>query len=388
MRTPARIEPRLLGQMTKRRVVDVLRARGPSSRAEIVRQTGISAPTISKAVGSLLEAGLLEESEVTSSSAVGRPGRPLMLATRTSHVLGVVLDADRIRTVAAGLDGALHAETIAERPTPHSYEELIDAVVDMLAPVLGSDINVQGIGLSTPGLTDQVRQEVVLSPNLRCTNGRSPSADLEARLGVPCWVVRETQALCLAERLQGGARALDDFVMLDAGAGLGLGVVQRGDLLHGHRGLAGELGHMTIEPDGLRCGCGNRGCLETRATDTALLRDASLTLGRALDLDELIRILETPSAERDAIAGDVDRVTTWLAVAIAGAINLFNPRAVFVHARWPRTRPELFDEVRKRALRRSLEPAAARCPIEFATVTKLHGAVAGGLQRLFDQQTR
>jgi predicted NBD/HSP70 family sugar kinase len=387
MRTPARIEPRLLGQMTKRRVVDVLRARGPSSRAEIVRQTGISAPTISKAVGSLLEAGLLEESDIPSSSAVGRPGRPLMLATKTSHVIGVVLDADRIRTVAAGLDGGLRADTVAERATPSSYAQLLDAVVGMLTPVLDSGINVQGIGISTPGLTDQLRQEVVLSPNLPCTNGRSPSADLQARLGVPCWVIRETHALCLAERLQGGARALDDFVMLDAGAGLGLGVVQRGELMHGHRGLAGEIGHMTVEPDGLRCGCGNRGCLETRATDTALLRDASRTLGRSLDLDELSDILATPSAERAAIAEDIDRVTTWLAVAVAGAINLFNPRAVFVHARWPKARPELFDEVRRRAAERALHPTATRCPIEFATATKLHGAVAGGLQRLFDQET-
>ncbi len=387
MRTPARIEPRLLGQMTKRRVVDVLRARGPSSRAEIVRQTGISAPTISKAVGSLLEAGLLEESDVPSSSAVGRPGRPLMLATRTSHVIGVALDADRIRTVAAGLDGALYAETLAERPTPNTYPELLASVVDMLTPILTSDINVQGIGLSTPGLTDQVRQEVVLSPNLPCTNGRSPSLDLQARLGVPCWVVHETHALCLAERLQGGARALDDFVMLDAGAGLGLGVVQRGELMHGHRGLAGELGHLTIEPDGLLCGCGNRGCLETRATDTALLRDASQTLGRTLDLDELVRILATPSAERDAVATDIERVTTWLAVAIAGAINLFNPRALFVHARWPQAAPALFAEVRRQAQQRALRPSAANCPIEFATTTKLQGAVASGLQRLFDLET-
>ena len=387
MRTPARIEPRLLGQMTKRRVVDVLRARGPSSRAEIVRETGISAPTISKAVGSLLEAGLLEESDSPSTTTVGRPGRPLMLATKTSHVIGVVLDADRIRTVTAGLDGALHDKTVDERATPESYAELLDAVVDMLTPVLTSEINVQGIGISTPGLTDQVRQEVVLSPNLPCTNGRSPSTDLQARLGVPCWLVRETHALCLAERMQGRARALDDFVMLDGGAGLGIGVVQRGELLHGHRGLAGELGHVTVEPDGIRCGCGNVGCLETRATDHALLRDASRTLGRALDPRELIEILTTPSAERDAIAGDVDRVTTWLAVAIAAAINLFNPRAVFVHARWPRARADLFDAVRERALERALLPTATHCPIQFASATKLHGAVAGGLQRLFDQQT-
>lgn len=366
----------------------MLRARGPSSRAEIVRETGISAPTISKAVGSLLEAGLLEESDVTSSTTVGRPGRPLMLATRSSHVIGLVLDADRIRTVAAGLDGALQEETLDERATPDTYAELLDRVVDMLTPVLTSEINVQGIGISTPGLTDQVHQEVVLSPNLPCTNGRSPSTDLQARLGVPCWMVPETHALCLAERLQGGARALDDFVMLDAGAGLGLGVVQRGELMHGHRGLAGELGHMTVEPDGLRCGCGNRGCLETRATDTALLRDASRTLGRALDMDELIQILSSATAERQAIAADVDRVTTWLAVAVAAAINVFNPRAVFVHARWPRAHEDLFDAVRTQAQQRALRPAVDRCPIEFATVTKLHGAVAGGLQRLFEQQTR
>ena len=118
----ARIEPSLLGRMSERRVLRILQSRGPLSRAEVARHAGLSAPAVSRAVASLLRSGLLEETEAAQQTG-GRPAMRLRLASQAAQVLGLVIDADRCRLVAAGLDGCLRDEPIdfpTPKPTPSS----------------------------------------------------------------------------------------------------------------------------------------------------------------------------------------------------------------------------------------------------------------------------
>lgn len=377
MTPPQRIEPGLLRRMTVRRVVDVLRSVGPSSRADLVRHTGISAPTISKAVASLLSHGLLEEAGTAAPGALGRPGTRLALASQGAGVIGVALDAGSIDIIQAGLDGTFIQTTRGAVDTPRTYRGLINSLVRRLAPMTSGSANILGIGISTPGLIDRERQHVLLSPNLPITNDRSPARDLEDRLGIPCRMIQESHALCLAERMYGRAQDVRHFAMVDATTGLGLGVMQDDQLILGDRGLAGELGHFTVEPEGLPCGCGNRGCLETRATDVALAR----ALGRddGVDATQWAALTDAAGA-RPAI----ELTATWLSVALSGVINLFNPAAVFVHSRWLDSRPDLFDDLTARTRRRSLGPSSKSCRIEPAHGSKLQGAVAGALRATLD----
>src|SRR5262245_7442558 len=122
-----RVRPSLLGKINERQVLRVLQAHGPLSRAAVARHLGLSAPTVSKAVASLLRSGLLEEGDAPEQT-LGRPATRLRLATRTAQVLGVVIDAEQCRVVAAGLDGRLHADRQRTVPTPDSYEGLLDAL--------------------------------------------------------------------------------------------------------------------------------------------------------------------------------------------------------------------------------------------------------------------
>ncbi len=120
MSSTSRVQPSLLGKMNERQVLSVIQARGPSSRAEVVRHSGISAPTVSKAVASLLRSGLLEEEAEADAPELGR-GRPtkrLRLASEASQVLGVVLDAGHCWAVAAGLDGELRPDRMRKVATP------------------------------------------------------------------------------------------------------------------------------------------------------------------------------------------------------------------------------------------------------------------------------
>ena len=365
--------------MNERQVLRAIQSCGPLSRAEVARHSGISAPTASKAVEALLRAGLLEEGDPLCLSR-GRPARKLRLASDTAQVLGLVIDAEQCRLVSAGLDGKLHDAREEQFATPSTYEALLHAAADAVTRMIAREgVATLGLAISIPGLIDYREQRGVLSPNLPFTDGRYPGRDLADRLGIECLIVQESHALCLAERRFGAARGIDDFAMLDVSTGVGLGVMCGGRLLRGHSGLAGEIGHLTVELDGRTCGCGNRGCLETVASDSALAWSVSQRLGRKVSVEEVLELIRQGEAwPRE----ELQRTCRYLAVALAAVINLFDPSTLFVHGRLFEADPTLFSCVVEEARKRSLPPSFADCRIIQARGSKRQGAVAAIIEHL------
>jgi predicted NBD/HSP70 family sugar kinase len=375
------IRPALVGKLNERQVLRVIQSRGPLSRAEVARESGLSAPTVSKAVASLLKVGLLEESDA-AELARGRPAPRLRLATESAQVLGITIDAGHCEVVSAGLDGALHDDTLAV-PTPATYPELLAALEAACRKVMAKPgVRTLGLGLSLPGLVDYRKGCGVLSPNVPATNGHCPAVDLAERLGIECALLQESHALCLAERHHGLAKGMDDFALLDVGAGVGLGIMSGGRLLKGRSGLAGEIGHITAVAEGGRtCGCGNSGCLETVASDSALAWHASQKLGRAVNQDEVIELAKSGAVD---LRAELREVAGFVAVGVAAVINLFNPGTVFIHTPLFEIDASLFETVVEKARGRALPPSFADCRIVRAKGSKRQGAVAGIIQHLTD----
>lgn len=377
-------QPQLLSQMNERSVLRLLQSMGPCSRADVTRQLGVTAPTVSKAVASLLRSGLLEEFDAPSNGR-GRPARQLRLATESAQVLGLVIDAEECRIVSAGLDGELNGDLGRAFPTPDSYHSLIEAAALELESFLTPQVQTLGLGISLPGLIDSSTQTGLLSPNVPVTNGHSPARDLSERLALPSVLLQECHALCLAERHYGHARSLDDFAMLDATTGVGLGVLTGGRLLTGMSGLAGEIGHLPIEQDGQLCGCGRRGCLETLASDTALTRLISDQLGRDVSFDEMARLVALGELNIDET---LEAVARHLSFALATAINLFNPSTLFVCSRMFDLDPGLLDRLRERTEGLALRPSFDACRIERARGSKREGTIAGIIEYLTDARVQ
>jgi predicted NBD/HSP70 family sugar kinase len=374
----SRIEPILLQKLNQRAVLEVLLQRGPSSRAEVVRQTGVSAPTVSKAVASLLDAGLLEEGE-SSQGAFGRPGTLLRLASENTQVIGVVLEPQRCCVAAAGLDGAPlgDAEHFA---TPGTYQSLLTEISDWIAALTRRGAGrTLGVGISAPCLVNTRLQESVFASNMHIIDGRSPARDLAQQLGVDCVMMEENDLLCLAERCFGVAKGLDDFAVLDATTGLGLGVITGGRLLSGNSGMAGEIGHVTIDPRGELCGCGNHGCLETVATDVALCRAISRRYGTPLDVDEVVRLIRSGEIQPTE---EIRATLEYLSIAVAMVINIFNPSSIFVRGKMLGAQENLFQQLLHLVRQRALGAPLADCRIYHASVSKLQGAVAGIVMHL------
>ena len=238
-----------------------------------------------------------------------------------------------------------------------------------------------GFGVTVPGLIDHRRGRDLLSPNMHLIDGRSPARDLGKRLGLEGMMIQDMDALCLAERHFGLARSLDDFVLLAVGPGIGMGVMSGGRLLRGYRGFAGEIGHITVCPDGPTCGCGNRGCLETVASVAPIARRISRRLGRTVNVEEVIRLARSGELDHE---GDCEEFVRYLGIGLAAVINLFNPSTLFIHGRLFEVDEGLFGLVLGRIRERALAPSFADCHIVRSGVDLQQGAVAAIIRHLID----
>ena len=374
----------LLSKINERRVLEFVQRNGPASRAVIARGGGMSAPTVSKAVVSLIRNEFLEETEA-SQAGFGRPGKLLQLSEQKANVLGVVIDADTCWIGSARLDGAVVEEQSISFRTPKTYDGLLQAVINGLGEITGNvkgDLSerFRGVGLSVPGLFNSRVGETVMSPNLHLLDGQRLAADLSNEIGLQCIALQESHALCVGERMYGAARGMNDFAILDVSTGLGLGIVSGGHLLTGNSGMAGELGHITVVPDGLKCGCGNRGCLETVATDTAFARLISRELGRKVGVKEALTAPAVNGSE-EVIAQTVD----YLAIAVSAVINIFNPATLFLHGQLMNSDPKIFKRVMRQAKKRTLSPSFKDCRILQSQGNKRLGAVAGIIDHLANE---
>lgn len=376
-------QPQILSQMNERMVLRVLRSNGPSSRAEVKRLSGVTAPTVSKAVSSLLKSGLLEEFEEAVNSR-GRPAKKLRLARETAQVVGLAIDAPTCALVTAGLDGKTHPQKQLEFETPDSYDALLQKVAENVKRLQSTNgVRTWGLGISLPGLLDSREGRSILSPNVPITNGRAIRNDLIERTGLDCVVLQETDALCLAERQVGLALEINDFAMLDASTGIGLGVFLQGRLLKGSNGLAGEIGHLPMVPEGVECGCGRRGCLETIASDTALARLVSERVGQTLDIQQILA--RTRAGELD-VSAELQQVCDQLAFALVTVINLFNPQTLFVHSRMFDIDASQFNRLIANTEAKALASSFQDCNIVRSRGSKLDGAIAGVIEHLTDSR--
>jgi N-acetylglucosamine repressor len=373
-------KPALLRQLNDRAVFELLLDRGQASRAELTRHMGVSPTTASKTVARLVQAGLLEELGIEEANGAGRPSRIYRLGSGSVQVLAASIDVRRCCVLAAGLDGRIRPDSVYDFPTPHTYEELVDTVVDRARQLLQArNLPTLGMGISVPGGIDYRRQRVLLSPNLHMTDGRSPGADVRTRLGIETVLVHEIRGACLAERTYGVARGMTNFVMVWAYAGFGTAAVVDGRLLHGQDHLAGELGHITVDRNGLKCGCGNVGCLETVATDAAFARAVSRRLGRTVEIEEVLRLIREQKLDVEAELNDT---IDYLAIGIAATINIFNPEAVLVCAAMLDVSSDALDRLSERVKQRTLAPLMKNCRVLRAKGDTRSGAVAGIIHHL------
>jgi predicted NBD/HSP70 family sugar kinase len=354
---------------------------GSLSRMDLSRRLNLSAPTVAKATKWLLGARMLEEVEVPDGG-IGRPAKRLRLARESAQVLGIVIAPIHCSVVSTGLDGCLRPERTRRVRTPDSYDALIGELAAAAQGLVAREGPVTlGAGVCIPGLIDYRTQCSVLAANVPMIEGHSPAFDLGRRLGVECATLHSKHALCMSEIYFGDGRDLDDMIILDFSTGMVMGMVSHGQLVRGKNGFAGEVGHMTIEPGGLLCGCGNHGCWQTVASDVALAARVTERLGRSVDIDEVVSLSRSGELSLDLEIRDLVR---YLSIGMANVINIFNPSTLMLHGRIFDLRDDFLSVLLEETGRRALKPTFAECRIVRARGNKSQGAVAAALHHIIE----
>lgn len=258
-------------------------------------------------------------------------------------VIGVDLGGTKILTALAGMEGHVMAEvklpTEAGGGQPHVLGQIVRSVEQVLAVAKVTPEQVRGLALGAPGPLDTKLGIIHFAPNLDWHDVPIRQV-LEQRLSIPVLLDNDANLAALGEHVYGAGRGEANMVYITVSTGIGGGLILDGRLYRGFADGAGEIGHMTVLPDGPLCGCGNRGCLEALASGTAIARDARdlAACGRGEQIlaaagGELTNItaitVATAAAAGDTVAASIiAQAVRYLGIGIANIINLLNPSLV------------------------------------------------------------
>jgi predicted NBD/HSP70 family sugar kinase len=248
-----RATPTLLRDLNERTVLDAIRSGAPISRAEIARRSGISKPTVSLALQSLLQADLVRE---TAERPDG-PGYGAVYfepVAEAAVVLGLDLGARFVRGAICDLAGDVRARQDVELPAAEAEEaiEAIEHLCPSLAKASGLDADrIDSVVVGVPGVVERRTGVLRVVENVAGLEGRAFESELESAIGLPVRLENDTNLAALGEQWQGVARGVDDFVFLSIGTGMGAGVVLGGELHRGRHGAAGEIDFALIAFDGV-----------------------------------------------------------------------------------------------------------------------------------------
>lgn len=309
------------------------------SRAEIARRAGLSRSTVSEVVDGLLPTGLVIEAG-PGESIGGR--RPIILSFQDDAccILGVEMGASHVAVALTDLRGRVTSweqRPHAVRTDPVSTRALIVEMCDQaLKGARGASKRLVGIGVAVPSPVDPSHPFALSEVVLPDWGGHSGLEMLGKRFGVPVMVDNDANLGALAEQWWGAGRDIRDFAYVKVGTGVGSGHVIGGELYRGSTGFAGEIGHLSIAPEGETCVCGLRGCLALFVGSPALVKRANALLSGAPESrlargPVTIGAIEDAALAGDALAMRVAReAAEYLGIAVSGMLNLMNPRVVIV----------------------------------------------------------
>lgn len=297
------------------------------SRAQLAKATGLTRATVSGLVDELIAGSLLIELEPDRSGR-GRPAAPIVLNPQGPAGLGIEINVDYTAACVLDLSGRVRARkvVVTDNKALPTHDGLRHAV--LLAEELcarAAPLAIAGATIAVPGLVDTTGR-VVRVPNMPAWQEIDVAGELSARLGIVTQVENEANLAALAELWF--ADPGDNFLLVSGEIGVGAGIIIGGALYRGAHGRAGELGHVVVDPDGPACGCGSRGCLEQLAGQSALLRNAGITLdvstSTAVPAGAIAALRERALLRDPATVAALTAAGSALGIAISAAINLLD----------------------------------------------------------------
>lgn len=381
-----------LKNFNRRSVLNYIRKHQTATKAGLASVTGLTFMAIKKILEELEELGLIrcEESDPKKPGGVGRRAVSYALNEGCRYTLGVHIN--KFVTSVGLMD--LSGNVLYKRRRPmqqdlESQSSFVEQVLEDVAAVIaqaGADRGkILGIGVGVPGPVDTESGTVLTPPNIPVLRYLPLKEILEQRTGLPVYVQKDTNVIAFGEYWCGPSEDVCDLTYIDVDMGIGSGMVIGGMINEGANGMAGEFGHITIDPDGPLCNCGNRGCLEAMSSGIAVLREMERQLEqnashplyerrRELALEDIFCMVE----KKDLLTISIlNRSAFYMGVAVSNLINILDPQIIILGGILIQRYPRYFSIVKDVAASRRLK-GARETRMELSLLGENAGMVGAG----------
>ncbi|MEG6568895.1 ROK family transcriptional regulator [Thermoanaerobacterium thermosaccharolyticum] len=332
----------LIKQINKSIVLNTIRKKGIISRADLANITGLNKSTISSLVDELIKDGFVEE-EGPGESKGGRKPIMLMINSLAGCIIGIDLDVNYILVILTDILANILWQKRINLKIGENKEDIICKIIDLIDEAISNSPKtvkgILGIGIGVPGITDYKRGIVLKAPNLKWENVELKKI-IEEKFNLKVYIDNEANTGAIGEKWFGAGKNARNFVYISAGIGIGTGIIINNELYRGSGGLAGEMGHMTIDINDHLCSCGNRGCWENYASEKSLFNFIKEKLESG-EKDEYLNVDNIDRLDINDIAGfaemgsslakiSIEEISRNLSIGIVNIVNTFNPDLVII----------------------------------------------------------
>jgi predicted NBD/HSP70 family sugar kinase len=285
------------GGTPESRIVRALSEGGAMSAAQIARLTGLAKSTVSTALSELRGSGMVVESHEAAGgreASVGRPATVLTLNPQAGTCVGILIGLEHIQVIVADVSHAVLFDESIEMQIDYTQDEatgLVRALVQKAYAGAGISMDtLLGVGIGVGSPIDPNSGRVMRAGGVNTWAGIDIRTIFEPALEQAIFADNESNCAAIAEMMWGAARGHEDFVLFTVDLGVGGAIVSHGHVLRGAAGGAGEFGHISLDPNGPLCRCGNRGCIELYASFREPLQLAARRFGRPMSFEEVIQL--------------------------------------------------------------------------------------------------
>lgn len=378
-------------------IMNTIRRQGLISRAEIAKVTGLTPATVTNITVKLMEWGLILEDGIGESSG-GR--RPLLLKINPQTAQVIIIHIRSEKLIGYLVDPRLEVlYTESKKIKGSRKDEVLECMLNMITQCQqAATAKVMAVGVVVRGPVNSQEGISVFAPNIGWKNVPL-KAIIEEKIGIRAFIENDAKALINGEYYYGAVKGADSMILLKVSHGIGSGLMFNGKIYRGINGSAGEVGHTTIDISGPVCSCGNYGCMETLASESALvemviksIKEGQTSLVYNLVNGELANVI--PSIIYQAAeAGDelairmLGQVARYLGIGIANLVNIFNPKIVVIGGGIAKARQYIEDIVQQTVLDRSFESCSSVLDIRFSTLATVN-TMKGAADMIFAEVTQ
>lgn len=313
-----------------RKLLSAIYQAGELSRVQAAELTGINIMTVGRIAEELIGCGILQEREKVRDSQIGRPPKMLSLTEERLLCAGVVLERDMLHLGFVGPRGQIYSHTSV--PTPAGAfvpERVIPWMADSLVRFLEAHRDMfprPTVGVVAPGILDIKKGEIVFAANLHWDHVPVLEVLQERLPGFEFIFENDVKAAAMAEYQFGGLGGCRNLVVLNISNGTGAAAIVDGELYRGKNNMAGEIGHITINPAGKVCACGKLGCLQTYLSPSALLTEAR-TVHAGITMREMFALFQEGDPFVTAL---IRQAAEYISIAINLLANTYAPEVVLL----------------------------------------------------------